>query len=63
MDSIINIVNLVVSFIHSAGISQWVTAVVSLLSALIAVSLLIPGDSPDKQLKAALDFVLKFSRK
>ena len=48
---------LVVAFWAAVG------ALASLLSALLALALLTPGDQPDKALRAALDFLLRFSRK
>lgn len=39
------------------------SAVVALLSGVIAVSLLIPGDQPEKALKAVVEFLAKFSKK
>jgi hypothetical protein len=34
-----------------------------LVAALIAVALLIPGDQPEKSLRAVADFLARFSRK
>lgn len=42
---------------------ELIGAVSLLLNGLIAVSLIIPGDTPDKQLKAAAEFISKFSKK
>lgn len=39
------------------------SAVVGLLTALIALCLLIPGDSPEKQLQGVVNFLSKFSKK
>lgn len=39
------------------------TAVIAVLSALIALCLLIPGEQPEKALKSIVDFLTKFSRK
>jgi hypothetical protein len=38
-------------------------AIISLLVALTGLFLAIPGDAPEKQLKAAVEFLSKFSRK
>lgn len=38
-------------------------AIMSVLGALIALFLLIPGEQPEKALQAALDFLAKFSLK
>ena len=42
---------------------ETVGAITLLLNGLLAVALVIPGEIPDKQLKAVLDFILKFSKK
>lgn len=39
------------------------SAIVALLSGLIAISLLIPGDQPEKALQGVVDFLSKFSVK
>jgi acetolactate synthase small subunit len=39
------------------------SAIIGLLSAVIAVCLLIPGEQPEKALQAIVDFLKKFSRK
>ncbi len=38
-------------------------AVVAILTALVSLFLLIPGEQPEKFLKGAADFLAKFSRK
>lgn len=40
-----------------------VGAIVMVLTGLYTLALIIPGDQPDKMIKAALDFTTKFSRK
>jgi len=52
----------VIPYILAHGL-EIVGATVLSLNALIAIALIIPGDSPDKELKAMLDFILRFSRK
>jgi hypothetical protein len=42
---------------------QFIAAVVAVLTALIALFMLIPGEQPEKALKAAVDFLAKFSLK
>lgn len=50
---------------------QWIVAnwsvvlgaVMGLLSAVIGLALLIPGDQPEKALQGVLDFLSKFSKK
>lgn len=39
------------------------SAVIALLSAIIGLCLLIPGDQPEKALQAVVDFLAKLSRK
>lgn len=38
-------------------------AISMVLTGLIAISLLIPGEQPEKALQAALDFIKNFSKK
>ena len=38
-------------------------AIVALLSGIIAVALLIPGEQPEKTLQKIVDFIKKFSKK
>lgn len=40
-----------------------IAAVMALLTGIIAVALLIPGDQPEKALKAVVEFLAKFSKK
>ena len=40
-----------------------ISAVVALITGVIAVALLIPGEQPEKALQAVLDFLKKFSLK
>lgn len=40
-----------------------VSALVGVLSALIALFMLIPGEQPEKAMKGIVDFLAKFSRK
>lgn len=42
---------------------NFVTALVSVLTAVIAVCLLIPGEQPEKFLQGVVDFLSKFSVK
>jgi len=55
--------NTLLSFIQSQDIFAWVGALVALLSAVIAVASLIPGDEPENTLQKIVDFISKFSRK
>lgn len=38
-------------------------AVLAILTGVIAVSLIVPGDQPEKALRSVADFLSKFSRK
>ena len=40
-----------------------VASVVAILSGVIGISLLIPGEQPEKALQAVVDFLSKFSKK
>jgi hypothetical protein len=40
-----------------------ISAIAALLSGVIAISLLIPGEQPEKALKAVVEFLAKFSKK
>jgi hypothetical protein len=42
---------------------ELIAALSALLSAIIAIALLIPGDQPEKALQGVVDFLAKFSRK
>jgi len=55
--------NQILTFIQSQDVFAWVGALVTLLSAVIAVASLIPGDEPEKTLQKIVDFLSKFSRK
>jgi hypothetical protein len=41
----------------------YVAAVVGILTALIGLFMLIPGDQPEKALQGVVDFIEKFSKK
>lgn len=58
MQKVIEISSLLVA--HGPEI---VSAIVAILSGIIAISLLIPGEQPEKALKAVVAFLSKFSRK
>lgn len=42
---------------------QFISAVVAVLTAVIALCLMIPGDQPEKFLQGIVDFLAKFSKK
>jgi hypothetical protein len=53
----------ILTFIQSQDVFAWVGALVALLSAVIAVASLIPGDQPEKSLQSVVDVLSKFSKK
>ena len=53
----------VLTFIQSQDVFAWVGAVVALLSAVIAVASLIPGDEPEATLTKVVSFLSRFSSK
>ena len=53
----------VLNFVQSQDVFAWVGAVVALLSAVIAIASLIPGDEPEATLQKVVDFLARFSRK
>ena len=55
--------NQLLAFIQSQDVFAWVGALVALLSAVIAIASLIPGDEPEATLTKVVSFLSKFSRK
>ena len=53
----------ILTFIQSQDVFAWVGALVALLSAVIAIASLIPGDEPEATLTKVVSFLSKFSRK
>jgi hypothetical protein len=53
----------ILAFVQSQDVFAWLGALVALLSAVIAVASLIPGDEPENTLQKVVDFLSKFSRK
>lgn len=53
----------IIHFVTSQDWLAWVGATTALLTAVIAVCQLIPGDQPEKTLQTIVDFLSKFSRK
>jgi len=51
------------AFVQSQDVFAWVGALVALLSAVIAIASLIPGDEPEATLTKIVSFLSKFSRK
>ena len=58
MDKVLEIIKWAVS----VG-PELISALVIAMTGLVGVFLLIPGDFPEKQLQAAVDFLKKFSKK
>jgi hypothetical protein len=56
-------VNWIFSFIGSAGFAEWIVLINGLLLAIIAISLKIPGEQPEKALQKLVDVISKFSKK
>ncbi len=52
----------IINWIFASG-PNLVSAVVAVISALIALFLLVPGDQPEKALQGVADFLAKFSKK
>ena len=57
------LMNQILTFVQSQDVFAWVGALVALLSAVIAVASLIPGEQPEKFLKSVVGVLSKFSRK
>lgn len=53
----------IIHLITSQDWLAWVGAVTALLTAVIAICQLIPGDQPEKTLQGIVDFLSKFSKK
>ena len=62
-DTLIMLMNQILSFVQSQDVFAWLGALVALLSAVIAVASLIPGDEPEATLTKIVSFLSKFSRK
>lgn len=58
MEKIVEIVGWIV-----ANYALVISAVMGILSGVIGICLLLPGDAPEKQLQAIVDFLSKFSAK
>ena len=58
MESVLSIVNFV-----ATNYQAIIAGVVGTLSGVIAISLIIPGDQPEKALQSVVDFIAKFSKK
>ena len=55
--------NQILTFVQSQDVFAWVGALVAVLSAVIAVASLIPGEEPEATLNKVVQFLSRFSRK
>jgi hypothetical protein len=55
--------NQLLTLIQTQDLFAWLGALTALLTAVIAVASLIPGDEPEATLQKIVDFLAKFSRK
>jgi len=55
--------NQLLSFVQTQDLFAWLGALTALLSAVIAVASLIPGDEPEATLTKIVSFLSKFSKK
>ena len=53
----------VLDYISTMNISEWISAITGLLTAVIGVCLMIPGEQPEKFLQGVVDFLKKISAK
>jgi glutaminase len=51
----------ILEILHKA--QEVIGMVVMILSGAVGIAMLIPGEHPDKELQAAIDFLKRFSRK
>jgi hypothetical protein len=51
------------AFVQSQDIFAWLGALTALLTAVIAIASLIPGDEPEATLTKVVQFLSRFSRK
>lgn len=58
MDTVMSIFNFIL-----ANYQAILSGVTGLLSAIIAIALIIPGEQPEKALQGVVDFLSKFSKK
>ena len=62
-DTPLMLMNQILAFVQSQDVFAWLGALVALLSAVIAVASLIPGDEPEATLTKVVSFLSRFSRK
>lgn len=58
MDKLLPVINFI-----SANLGAILNAVSGLLTAVIVIALMIPGEQPEKFLQSVVDFLQKFSKK
>lgn len=58
MEQVMSVVNWII-----ANYQPVISGVIALLSGVIAICLLIPGEQPEKALQGVVDFLSKFSKK
>lgn len=58
MENLLSIINLGV-----AHLPEIITAIIGLLTGIIGICLLIPGEQPEKALQAVVTFISQFSKK
>jgi len=49
--------------ISGVPLIMWIAGIEGVLTAVLALAMIIPGDQPDKALEQALNFIKKYSRK
>lgn len=52
-----------IHIVQNVDLFAWIGAITALLTAVIAIAQLIPGDQPEATLQKVVDFLSKFSRK
>jgi hypothetical protein len=63
LDTHSSLMEQILNFVQSQDVFAWLGALVALLSAVIAIASLVPGDEPENTLQKVVDFLSKFSRK
>lgn len=53
----------IIHLVQNVDLFAWLGAITALLTAVIAIAQLIPGDQPEATLQKVVDFLSKFSRK
>lgn len=53
----------IIHLVQNVDLFAWIGAITALLTAVIAIAQLIPGDQPEATLQKVVDFLSKFSRK